>query len=330
MHTPLRIRGLGAHLPEKILTNQDLEKMVETSDEWIVTRTGIKRRRIAPEGTRSSDLAAQAAQKALAAAGLQAGELTHVLCATLTPDSFTPSTACVLALKLGIPGVPAMDVSAACSGFLYGLETARALVALHPQAKVLLACCEVLSTRVNWADRGTCVLFGDGAGAAVLCAPQEGLAGPQVLDILLASDASDAEALTIYGGGSAHPYKLGDTVGPEYFIQMQGREVYKWAVRSMADICTQLLARHGLTTADVDLFISHQANLRIIEAVGKKLNLPEERVFVNITEYGNTSAASVPIAMVEALESGAAKPGQLGLLAAFGGGFTWGAALVRF
>jgi 3-oxoacyl-[acyl-carrier-protein] synthase-3 len=323
------ILGLGIHLPERVLSNHDLEKMVETSDEWITTRTGIRERRVAAEGETTSDLALHASRKALDAAGIAASDLTHVLCATLSPDSQMPSTACVLANKLGLAGPMAMDVSAACAGFLYGLETARAIVALRPDAKVLLACSEVTTSRINWTDRSTCVLFGDGAGAAVVGNADPDTPGLKVEDIELYSDATAASALTILGGGSAMPYTLGQEVGEEFFIQMQGQEVFKGAVRSMTSACKTMLGRHGLGVNDVDLFISHQANLRIIDAVGKKLAMPAEKVFVNVDKYGNTSAASVPIALSEAMAQGRFKPGDLALIATFGGGFTWGSALIR-
>ena len=320
-----RIAGLAMHVPQRVLTNAELETMVETSDEWIVSRTGIRERHIAAPGEAASDLAAAAADKALRQAGIPAQDVTHVVCATMTPDSLTPATACNLAAKLDLPTVPAFDVSAACSGFLYGLETARALLALHPQATVLLAASEVMSSRLDWTDRNTCVLFGDGAAAAVLRGQGPGWT---VDDLLLASDGRHGKHLTILGGGSAMPYSKGQTVDELFFLQMNGREVFKHAVRNMTSACKDVLARNGLTTADVDLVVGHQANKRILSAVGEKLELPEDKVFINLDKYGNTSAASIGLALSEVREQGLVPAGGRVLLAAMGGGFTWGAGLL--
>jgi len=329
MNTPCFIRGLGHFVPTSVLTNADFERMVETNDEWIVSRTGIRERHVALKGETCVDLCLGAAQAALANAGMQADELTHVLVATFSPDAVIPSAACMLSHRLGISGRMAMDVSAACSGFLYALETARALLALHPEAKILVAACDVVSSRVDYTDRSTCILFGDGAGAVVLSSTAPGPC-PQVLDVLVASDGAVGDLLTIKGGGSGTPYKLGEPVRSDFFVQMNGREVYKHAVRAMSSICDELLKKHALATADVDVFIPHQANLRIVEAVGKRLEMPEAKVFTNLQKYGNTSAASVPLALSEAVAEGFVKPGNLVLLGTFGGGFTWGSALVRF
>lgn len=329
-HSSAHILGLGFHVPEKVLTNRDLERMVETSDEWITSRTGIRERHIAEVGTGSSDLALAAARKALDAAGVLPSELTHIICPTLTPDSYTPSTACILEHKLGLNGAMAMDISAACSGFLYGLETARAILALHPDAVVLVVTAEVLTSRTNWADRTTCVLFGDGAGAAVLASKPRGEKSAIIMDVLLRSDGALGDFLTVKGGGSARPYALGETVCEDFFIQMQGRDVFKHAVRSMESVSREVLERNGFGVDQVDVCIPHQANLRIIEHVGKKLTIPEDKIFVNLDRYGNTSAASIPIALAEALQTGFVKAGDLVLLTTFGGGFTWGSALLRF
>lgn len=324
------ILGLGFHVPEKVLTNHDLERMVETSDEWITTRTGIRERHIVEAGTSASDLALVATRKALDAAGVLPGELTHIICPTLTPDSYTPSLACILEHKLGLSGAMAMDISAACSGFLYGLETARGILALHPEAVVLVAAAEVLTSRTNWTDRTTCVLFGDGAGAAVLASRPRGAKPAAVMDVLLRSDGALGDFLTVLGGGSARPYTLGESVREDFFIQMHGRDVFKHAVRSLESVSRDVLERNGFGVEQVDVCIPHQANLRIIEHVGKKLGFPEGKVFVNLDRYGNTSAASIPIALTEALQTGFVKAGDLVLLATFGGGFTWGSALLRF
>lgn len=324
------IKGLGFHVPERILTNQDLERIVDTSDEWIVTRSGIKTRHVVSEGESLTDLTHGAALKALADADLSAEAITHILVATFSPESYIPSASCALQYKLGLRGRMAVDLSAACTGFLYALETARALVMLHPEAKVLVCSGDVVTSRVNWEDRGTCVLFGDGCGAAVVTADDGGPRRATIRDVALASDGALGDLLTVRGGGSGSTYRLGEPVREDFFVQMQGREVFKHAVRSMTEVSLGLLAKHGLTPDDVDVLIPHQANLRIIEAVGKKLGIPGPRVFVNVDKYGNTSAASVPIALSEAVHGGRVQPGQRVLLTAFGGGFTWGAVLLDF
>ncbi len=329
MNTTCHILGLGHAVPDTVLTNADFERMVETNDEWIVSRTGIRERRIAKNGETCVSLSHLAAERALKAAGMVADDLTHVLVATFSPDYYIPSASCMLAHRLGISGRMAMDVAAACSGFLYAVETARALVTLHPQARVLVAACDIVSSRVNYADRSTCVLFGDGAGAAIVTGGANP-GGATVLDVLVASDGSVGDLLTIKGGGSACVYRAGETIREDFFVQMQGREVYKHAVRSMSAICETVLEKNAISKDQVDVFIPHQANMRIIEAVGKKMAMPEEKVFTNLQKYGNTSAASVPIALSEAREQGFIKDGNLVLLGTFGGGFTWGSALVRF
>lgn len=335
MNTRPLICGIGFHVPEKILTNAELEAMVDTTDEWITTRTGIRERRIAAPGEACSDLGAAAARQALADAGLTPEEVTHILVATFTPDCYVPASAYILQEKLGLRGRTAMDFSAACTGFITGLELCRAFLALHPEAVILLVASEAISSRVNYADRGTCVLFGDGAGAIVVRgqgAPVNSRLhqGAAIADVKLSSDGSLWELLTIRGGGSSAPIKLGEPVGENFFVQMQGREVFKHAVRSMEAVCREVMERNGLTMADIDLLIPHQANNRIIEAVGKKLEAPEDKVFVNVDRYGNTSAASVAIALAEAVQAGRIRAGHKVLLTAFGGGFTWGAALLQF
>jgi 3-oxoacyl-[acyl-carrier-protein] synthase-3 len=329
MNTHFILRGFGHYAPERVLTNADLEKIVDTTDEWITTRSGIKERHIVAEGETSSDMGLAAARKALAAAGMDASELTHIVFATFTPDYVIPSSACVLQEKLGISGQMCLDVQAACSGFLYAMETARGYVALNPSAKVLVVASEAVTSRVNWEDRATCVLFGDAAGAVVLTGGDADET-PRVVDIMLGADGALGDLLTVRGGGSAIAYKLGQAVSEEYFVEFQGREVFKHAVRHMTAISEDLLAKHGLTKADVDVLVPHQANYRIIDAVGRKLEVPVERVFSNIDKYGNTSAASVPVALSEALDLGVIKPGHRVLVPTFGGGFTWGAMLLQF
>lgn len=323
------IRGLGFYVPEKVLTNADLEKFVETTDEWITTRTGIKERHVAAPGETTSDLAMHAGKAALAEAGMDADELTHILLVTLTPDFYCPPAACLLEEKLGVRGKFAQDLNAACSGFVYGLETARAIIALHPDAKVLLCAAEVLTSRTNWADRRTCVLFGDGAGAAVVTG-QPGPGSARIVDARLYSDGSLGQLLTVKGGGSGYPMKLGDVVDENFFVQMAGQEVFKHAVRNMISVCEEVLAASGVTTDQVDFLIPHQANMRIIDAVAKKLSIPAERCVITIDRYGNSSASSVAIALAEARNTGRIKDGDTALLAVFGGGFTWGASLLQF
>ncbi|MFW5900122.1 MAG: beta-ketoacyl-ACP synthase III [Desulfovermiculus sp.] len=330
MHTHSYLLGFGYYVPERILSNADLERMVDTSDEWITTRTGIKERRMANEGQSCSDLALQAAQKALKHAGMQAQDLTHILVATFTPDYCEPTTACLLQSKLGgNKAMMAMDLAAGCSGFTYGLDTARGLVAIRPEAAVLVVGSEVCTSRVNFQDRNTCVLFGDGAGAAIVSG--QGGEHPRIVDTMLRADGSLGGLLPVgQEGCSARPYALGQIVGEDYFIQMNGRELFRHAVRGMAELALELLDRNSLTVDDIDLLIPHQANMRIIEALAKKLTCPMNRVYVNVDRYGNTSAASVGIGLGEAASLGRIKPGNKVLLVSFGAGLTWGAALLQF
>ncbi|MBI4805516.1 MAG: ketoacyl-ACP synthase III [Desulfovibrio sp.] len=330
MHGRFTIEGFGRHVPDRVLTNAELETMVDTSDDWITTRTGIKERHIAAPGESSSDLAVKAAKNALAYAGRDAQDLTHIYYATFTPDAFCPPASCVLQEKLGIKGRACVDMNAACSGFLYGIDTAMGALSLRPGSTVLVTAAEVTTSRTNWADRGTCVLFGDGAGAIVLSdkEPKPGQAAIQ--DVILKSDGSLWPLLTVKGGGSGWPLKLGDTIQDDFFIEMNGPEVYKNAVRSMGSVSEEIVERNGLSMDDIDLFIPHQANLRIIEAVGKRLKIFGDRVMVTVDRYGNTSAASVAIALSDAVSEGRVKPGSKVLLTTFGGGFTWGAVLLNF
>lgn len=329
MHTPL-IKGIGFSVPEKVLTNADLERLVDTSDEWITSRTGIKRRHVVDGDEPLSKFATEAARQALEQASMEPGELTHILVATFSADSYIPSAAAIVQHKLGIRGCMAMDISAACSGFLYGLETARSILALHPEARILLCSGDIVTSRVNWEDRTTCVLFGDGCGAAVLTADDAGERVAQLSDVILGADGGLGDLLTVRGGGSGAVYTAGETIRDDFFVEFMGREVYKHAVRSMTDISAELLAKHGLGVEDVDVLLPHQANLRIIDAVGKKLGIDPARVFINVDRYGNTSAASVPIALAEAQRTGFVRPGERMLICTFGGGFTWGAALLQF
>jgi 3-oxoacyl-[acyl-carrier-protein] synthase-3 len=311
-----------------VLTNADLEKLVDTSDEWIVTRTGISERRIAPEEEATSDLALRAAQPALEAAGLDPADLDMILVATITPDMPFPSTACVLQDRLGARRAGAMDISAACSGFIYGLAVADGLIRAGTARTVLLLGAETLSKVVNWQDRNTCVLFGDGAGAVVLRA-DEGERG--ILSTHLYADGSKGSLLILPGCGSRHPVSHAAVDAGLAKMQMNGgNEVFKLAVRAMEDAALTALKQHGLEVSDIDHLITHQANLRIISALGQRLGVPDHKVEVTIRKYGNVSAASIPIALDEAVRAGRVKAGEIVLVCAFGGGLTWASSLIRW
>jgi 3-oxoacyl-[acyl-carrier-protein] synthase III len=326
--TDLYLHSLAFHTPEKVVSNDDLSKIVDTNDEWIRTRTGIRKRHVAQAGENTSDLATKAALQALKNAGTDASELTHVIVATGTQDNLSPSVACIVASNIGAGHVMAFDFSAACSGFIYGLTICRSFLCADPKAKILLVCAEVLTRRLDWQDRTTCVLFGDGAGALVVSADSEN-ALARLEDIQCMSDG-DARDLIIVGGGTACSYQKGDPVDSCFFLRMNGRETYKYAVRSMSSICHDILERNSYSIDDVDLLVAHQANIRIIQAVGERLKISEDRVFTNLAEYGNTSSASIPIALSEAYAQDRIQPGSLVLTTAFGSGLTWGGALLRF
>jgi 3-oxoacyl-[acyl-carrier-protein] synthase-3 len=323
-----RIIGTGSYTPAKVLTNYDLEKLVDTSDEWIRTRTGISERHVTTEAEATSDLAYEASIRALAVAGVDPADLDMILVATVTPDMFFPSTACVLQDRLGSRRAGAMDISAACSGFVYGLAVADGLLRLGTLRNVLLVGAETLTKIVNWKDRNTCVLFGDGAGAAVL---RLGEGEQGILSVHLFADGAKGSQLMMPGGGSRFPISHRVVEEGLAAIQMNnGNEVFKVAVRAMEDAAIAALKHNHLDISDVDLLVPHQANLRIIDAVGQRLGLAEDKVCVNIQRYGNTSAASIPLALDEAIQAGRVKPGDLLLLCAFGGGLTWGSALIRW
>lgn len=328
MNTICHLHGLGVHVPQRLLTNDDLSRIVDTNDEWITTRTGIKQRHVLADGENASDAGVHAARQALEEAGITAADVTHVLVATCTPDQLCPSVACIVSGKLGCGPVMAMDFNAACSGFIYGLELTRVMLTAHSDATVLLICTEALTRRINWQDRSTCVLFGDGAGAMVLRATPGKTKG-QLLDVICRSDGSLQNLITI-GGGTMHTYTTGQTVGEDFFVSMQGRDVFKHAVRQMTAVCQEMLQRNGLAIDDVALLVPHQANMRIIEAVGSRLDIPAERVFVNVDSYGNTSSASVPLALADARAQGRLPVNGKVLATSFGGGLTWGAALLQF
>lgn len=324
-----RIVSTGAYVPDEVITNADLERLVETSDEWIVTRTGISERRRARPDQATSDLSEVAARRALARAGLEPADLDLVLVGTVTPDMFFPSTACILQDRLGARRAGAMDISAACSGFIYGLAVADGLLRSGAARRILLVGAETLTKVIDWTDRNTCVLFGDGAGAVVLAGSDEG--GGRLLTTHLFADGGKGHQLMMPGGGSRHPISPAMLEANLHKIKMgNGNEVFKVAVRAMEDAAIVALKAAGLDVHDVDLFIPHQANLRIINAVGQRLGIPEEKVYVNIQRYGNTSAASIPLALDEAVTAGRLTRGDLLLLCAFGGGLTWGSALIRW
>ncbi len=323
-----RIGGTGASVPDRVLTNADLERIINTSDEWIVTRTGISERRIAEDDQATSDLAEQAARGALEAASVDPLDVDLILVCTVTPDMFFPSTGCVLQARLGASHAAAFDLSAACSGFIYGLSVANAYLRTGVMRNILVIGAETLSKVVDWNDRATCVLFADGAGAAVV---QRTTGDSRILSTHLYADGSKGKQLIIPGGGSRHP--ISQKMLDENLAKIKmanGNEVFKEAVRSMEDAAMAALKANGAEVSDIDLFIPHQANARIIYAVAQRLGLPSERIVVNIGRFGNTSAASIPMALDEAVRAGRLKPGNLVLLAAFGGGLTWGSALIRW
>jgi 3-oxoacyl-[acyl-carrier-protein] synthase III len=321
------ITGVGSHVPSRVLSNADLERMVDTSDEWIRTRTGIRERRIAAEGEATSDLAVEAARKAMSAAGVTADQIDLIIVATITPDHLFPSTACLVQHKLGASRAAAFDIEAACSGFVYALEVGSHFVQSHTYDTVLVIGAEKMSSVVDWTDRNTCVLFGDGAGAAIL---QNRPSAHGLLTTCLGSDGGKAGLLEMQGGGSACP-ATADTVARRlHFLRMDGKETFKNAVNAMVSAANEALGRCGLEIAQIRCVIPHQANQRILTAVGERLGATPEQVFVNVDRYGNTSAASVGIALDEAVREGRITRGDLVLLVVFGAGLTWGAAVIEW
>ena len=321
------ILGTGHSYPEGILTNADLEKIVETSDDWITTRTGIKQRRKAAPGEYTSQFASRASQEAIERAGIDANDLDLILCATVTPDQILPSTACLIQAQLGANKAAAMDIVAACSGFLYGLTIAEPMIRSGQIKYALVIGAELLTRYVDYTDRSTCVLFGDGAGAAIL-GPVEGDRG--ILAAKIRSDGRYEEQLYAPGGGTKGGFTAETIARGDHFFKMKGNEVFKVAVRSMSDIARQVLCEAGLKTDDIDLFIPHQANQRITEALANTLKVDLSRVYSNIAQTGNTSSASIPICLNECVERGRLKAGDNLLMASFGGGFTWGAVAMRW
>jgi 3-oxoacyl-[acyl-carrier-protein] synthase III len=321
------ILGTGHAYPEGILTNADLANMVETSDEWITTRTGIKQRRKAAPGEYTSLFAVKAARQAIERAGLTPADIDLILCATVSPDQILPSTGCIIQAELGANRAAAMDVVAACSGFLYGVTLANTMIQSGQSRHALVIGAEILTQYVDYTDRHTCVLFGDGAGAAVL-SPVDGERG--ILASRIRSDGRYQEQLFSPGGGTRRPPTAETLAAGDHFFKMKGNELFKVAVRSMAEVSREVLEEAGVDAKDVKLFIPHQANQRITDAVANKLNVDEALVYSNISMHGNTSSASIPIALDECVEAGRVKPGDLVLLASFGGGVTWGGVLIRW
>ena len=322
------IAGTGSYLPEKVMTNEELAKRVDTSDEWIFSRTGIRERRIAAEGEFTSHMASAAARKALEQAGLDAADIQLIIVATITPDTLTPATACYVQHQLGASKAVAFDISAACSGFLYAMKLSKRMIADGAYENALIIGAEKLSAFVNWEDRTTCVLFGDGAGAAVLrrAEPGEGA----ILATEMGTDGNLTHLLNIPGGGSACPITPSNVGTHLATLSMQGKEVFKHAVNRMKEAAETVIYRANLKPEDIACVIPHQANLRIIDAIAERLSVPEGRVFVNLDKYGNTSAAAVAIALDEASRSGAFKRGDNIVLVVFGAGLTWAAAAVRW
>ena len=326
----VKISGTGSYLPDKILTNKDLEKFVDTSDEWITTRTGIKERRIASDTQSTSDLASAAAIDAMSDAGIKNEDVDLIIVATISPDAFFPSTACYVQKNIGAVNALCFDVSAACSGFLYAMQIAENFISSGQRKHALIIGAEKLSSMVDWEDRNTCVLFGDGAGAAILSADEENGNSRQILSSVLGSDGRQTDILHVPGGGSACPITPENADQKLNAIPMQGREVYKYAVNAMRKAAENVLDKSGLNVADVNKLIPHQANLRIIEAITDRMGIPSENTFVNLDKYGNTSAAAVAIALDEANKSQAIKDGDIVLLVAFGAGLTWASCLIKW
>ncbi|MGG1633621.1 3-oxoacyl-ACP synthase [Paenibacillus sp. FSL A5-0031] len=322
---PVGIIGTGKYVPERILSNKELEAMVETNDEWIVTRTGIKERRLASAEEATSDLALHASREAIAAAGLTAEDIDLIIVATITPDMFFPSTACLLQDKLGAKQAAAFDLSAACSGFIYGLATGTSMIASGMYKHVLVVGAETLSRITDYTDRNTCILFGDGAGAVVLGPVEEGR-GFQ--SFVLGADGSGGDLLKVHGGGSRVPASEESIQSKQHFIHMAGNDVFKFAVRIMGSVAEEALQKAGLNKEDIDLLIPHQANIRIIQSALNRLSLSEDKAMVNLDKYGNMSSASIPVALAEAVEQGRVSEGDRLVLVGFGGGLTWGASVL--
>lgn len=322
-----KITALGTYVPPRVLTNADFERMVETTDEWILTRTGIRERHVVDKGVATSDLAVEAAKCALSQRGIDASEIEAIVVATVTPDMFFPSTACLVQHKLGMKGAWGFDLSAACSAFVYALQTGAQFVCTGAHKKVLVIGSDTMSSILDYTDRATCILFGDGAGAVILEPAQD---GEGIIDFQHEIDGSGACALYMPGGGSLHPSSRETVDKKMHFVHQDGQAVFKYAVRKMGEACEKLLARNGVKASDIDCFIPHQANQRIIQATAERVGLKPETVIINIDRYGNTTAGTIPLAMQTAREDGRLKKGDLVLLASVGAGFTIGATLLRW
>ena len=330
MSKPIRakISALGTYVPPRLLTNADLERMVDTSDEWIMARVGIRERHVVDKGVATSDLAVEASRKALAQRGMNASDIEAIIVGTVTPDMFFPSTACVVQEKLGAKGAWGFDLSAACSAFLYSLHVGAQFIGTGAHKRVLAIGSDVMSSIIDYTDRATCVIFGDGAGAALLEASEDDSVG--VIDSIQEVDGSGGQFLYMPGGGSRHPTSKETIAQRMHYVHQDGQQVFKFAVRKQTELCLKLLERNGIKGSDVDAFIPHQANLRIINATAERLGLRPESVIVNIDRYGNTTAGTIPLAMNTAIEEGRLKKGSLVLLASVGAGFTIGATLLRW
>lgn len=330
MTKPIRakISALGTYVPPRLLTNADLERMVDTSNEWIMTRVGIRERHVVDKGIATSDLATEAARKALAQRGLAPTDIETIIVGTVTPDMFFPSTACVVQEKLGAKGAWGFDLSAACSAFLYSVQVGAQFISTGAHKKVMAIGSDVMSSIIDYTDRATCVIFGDGAGAAILEPAEDDSVG--LIDFIHEVDGSGGQYLYMPGGGSKHPSSKETIEKRMHYVHQDGQQVFKFAVRKQTELCLKLLERNGLKGSDVDVFIPHQANLRIINATADRLGLRPEAVVVNIDRYGNTTAGTIPLAMNTAIEEGRLKKGSLVLLASVGAGFTIGATLLRW
>ncbi len=330
MSKPIRakISALGTYVPPRLLTNADLEKMVDTTNDWIMSRVGIRERHIVEKGVATSDLAVEAAKKALANRGFAPTDIEALLVGTVTPDMLFPSTACLVQHKLGAKGAWGFDISAACSAFLYSLQTGAQFIASGVHKRVLVIGADVMSSVIDYTDRATCVIFGDGAGAAILEPAEDDSVG--LIDFIHEVDGSGGCYLYMPGGGSLHPSSHETVDKRMHYVHQDGQQVFKFAVRKQTEVCEKLLARNGLKGSDIDAFIPHQANVRIINATAERLELRPESVIVNIEQYGNTTAGTIPLAMNTAIEQGKLKKGSLVMLASVGAGFTVGATLLRW
>ena len=330
MNTPTRakISALGTYVPPRLLTNADLERMVDTNNEWILSRVGIRERHIVDSGVATSDLAVEASKKVLKQRGLSASDIELIVLGTVTPDMFFPSTACVVQHKLGAKGAWGFDLSAACSAFVYSLQVGAQFIASGAHKRVLAIGSDVMSSIIDYTDRATCVIFGDGAGAAILEPAENDSEG--FIDFIHEVDGSGGQFLYMPGGGSLHPSSKETIEKKLHYVHQDGQQVFKFAVRKQAELCLKLLERNGLKGSDIDVFIPHQANLRIINATADRLGLRDGSVIVNIDRYGNTTAGTIPLAMHTAIEEGKLKQGSLVLLASVGAGFTVGATLLRW